>query len=386
MGTVHDEMIPQRGFLPVNARMSDNILIVYDSAQAQFLNNRVFLQRVADRYPGASFISRFADLVVRRSWRIVTGDVYLAQPEHTGTTLCISEMLTPYTQRILARGAVPAVLWSGESPNVAWRFYRNLGNISSSYAHALLFEGVRSRSRAASFHPLRWPNSEQASRHGLPWRDRELLVMVASNKRRYIVSSEHRYPAARVLLKWTAWQYLRATDSMFALRDLYGERLAAIRYFGGRSGFRLYGMGWDRPNGLAAPFWSAAKRSGAVPVEDKTGVLGRFRFCLCFENCIFPGYITEKIFDCFFGDCIPIYLGAPDITSFIPAEAFIDYRRFGHMTDLEEYLRSMTENEAKRFRDAACAFLNSSSFRAFRDDTVAHQLVEMCESALAAAS
>jgi hypothetical protein len=57
--------------------------------------------------------------------------------------------------------------------------------------------------------------------------------------------------------------------------------------------------------------------------------LEKYKFSICYENARdTPGYITEKIFDCFFAGCVPIYWGANNITDHIPKECFIDKRDF----------------------------------------------------------
>lgn len=38
------------------------------------------------------------------------------------------------------------------------------------------------------------------------------------------------------------------------------------------------------------------------------------------------GYMTKKLFDCLYVGTIPLHLGAPDISSLIPPEAYIDCR------------------------------------------------------------
>ena len=43
--------------------------------------------------------------------------------------------------------------------------------------------------------------------------------------------------------------------------------------------------------------------------RSKFDVLPQFRFCLCPENSIFPGYHTEKIVDAWYGGCVPLYCG-----------------------------------------------------------------------------
>ncbi|MDR3417027.1 MAG: glycosyltransferase family 10 [Nevskia sp.] len=43
--------------------------------------------------------------------------------------------------------------------------------------------------------------------------------------------------------------------------------------------------------------------------RSKFEVLPDFRFCLCPENGIYPGYHTEKLVDAWYGGCIPLYSG-----------------------------------------------------------------------------
>jgi hypothetical protein len=94
-------------------------------------------------------------------------------------------------------------------------------------------------------------------------------------------------------------------------------------------------------------------------------VLSGYRFALCFENTAFPGYVTEKIFDCFRAGCIPVYLGAPDITSLIPAGAFIDARDFSDLTGLESFMRHLRREVASDYVTAATDFMNSQRAEQF---------------------
>jgi hypothetical protein len=45
------------------------------------------------------------------------------------------------------------------------------------------------------------------------------------------------------------------------------------------------------------------------PVPDKFSVFGRYRFVLCFENDLYPGYVTEKPFDAWAAGSVPLYRG-----------------------------------------------------------------------------
>src|ERR1035437_3696472 len=94
----------------------------------------------------------------------------------------------------------------------------------------------------------------------------------------------------------------------------------------------------------------------------KHEILKNYQYGLCFENTIFPGYITEKIFDCILCGTIPIYFGAPDISEFIPPAVFIDFKKFSSFKELEHYLTNLPTSASKMYLDAAYDFVNSSSF------------------------
>jgi hypothetical protein len=108
----------------------------------------------------------------------------------------------------------------------------------------------------------------------------------------------------------------------------------------------------------------AAKRAfqGPIKPEEKIQVLSQYKFALCFENCVFPGYVTEKIFDCFLAGCIPIYFGAPDIEDFVPEGSFIDFRKYKSFNDLENDLLNFSEEQATVMLRKAKDFLASKDF------------------------
>lgn len=121
-------------------------------------------------------------------------------------------------------------------------------------------------------------------------------------------------------------------------RELYSERVRAIQWFEkyAPQDFDLYGTGWDIPavqigifGKLEKRFWRHAPRfmrpqpfpSYRGQVDRKRDVLLRTRFSICYENVRdMPGYITEKIFDCFFAGCVPVYWGANNVAEHIPSD------------------------------------------------------------------
>jgi len=80
--------------------------------------------------------------------------------------------------------------------------------------------------------------------------------------------------------------------------------------------------------------------------RDKKEELRNYKFALTFENSEDHSYITEKIFDAFAAGNIPIYLGAPDIQTYVPhRESFVDYRQMGSPERLALYLDAIVAND-----------------------------------------
>ena len=82
------------------------------------------------------------------------------------------------------------------------------------------------------------------------------------------------------------------------------------------------------------------------------------------------GYITEKIFDSFHAGCIPIYLGADNITNYIPQNCFIDKRMFKSYNELYVFLKTMTKHEYLTYLQNIKEFLNSDKAKLFTGENL----------------
>lgn len=183
--------------------------------------------------------------------------------------------------------------------------------------------------------------------------------------------------------------------------ELYTERLRAVEYFNRFGEIDLYGIGWEGPayrvttsslprraRALAHhtrrrwerlrpptdPLSVATRAAWRGPVASKADVLGRYTFAICFENMILEGWITEKIFDCFHAGAVPVYLGAPDIDRWIPADCYVDMRRFAGYDELRAFLRALGPREIEAYREAARDYLHSDAFRPFTKEAFADLL------------
>ena len=177
--------------------------------------------------------------------------------------------------------------------------------------------------------------------------------------------------------------------------ELYSERVRAIRWFEQHhpEDFDLYGNGWDRYRfegtflgikiarlnrltwltKLLRPHFPSYK--GAV--ASKRSTYQAYQFSICYENVKnVPGYITEKIFDCFLAGCVPVYLGADNIADHVPAETFIDKRKFNSYEKLYHYLKHMPPAEYLGYLGAIKNFLQSPKAYPFSADYFANLLIK----------
>ncbi len=141
--------------------------------------------------------------------------------------------------------------------------------------------------------------------------------------------------------------------------ELYSKRLEAIRWFEENypEDFEFYGIGWDEyriENKYINFLFKKLKLlkllklnfpSYKGKVDSKKEVLEKYKFAICYENARdISGYITEKIFDCFFAGCVPVYWGDNNITEHIPKECFVDKREFGSYEKLYQYMKNMSDD------------------------------------------
>jgi hypothetical protein len=181
--------------------------------------------------------------------------------------------------------------------------------------------------------------------------------------------------------------------------ELYSYRRQAIRYFEGQSvEFDLYGFGWDKgPSVLSKRDTLNALKSGQIisfakdwldvkkpyssyrgSVDDKYATMAGYKYSLCYENeHKVAGYLTEKIFDCFFTGTVPIYLGASNVTDYIPAGCFIDMRNFKDFAELNDYLANLSEKDWLAYQKAGQDYLKSDDFKAWQPEGLFQTIVDV---------
>lgn len=106
---------------------------------------------------------------------------------------------------------------------------------------------------------------------------------------------------------------------------------------------------------LDSPELSA--RNNASWHQSKINFLKNYKFNIAFENSAAPGYITEKLVDCYMANTVPIYWGSCGDISPYPKESMI-YANDYSMDDLIAKVKEVNEND-----DLYLSILRANPFR-----------------------
>ena len=177
--------------------------------------------------------------------------------------------------------------------------------------------------------------------------------------------------------------------------ELYSERIAAIRWFeqNAPEDFDLYGIEWDRvvnDGGLISRVlkkfdWTDRLFADRYPsykgrVESKKEVFANYKFSICYENAKgYRGYISEKIFDSMMGGCVPIYLGAPNVSEYVPRECYIDFNDFENYQELYTHINGMTDSKYLEYIKNIQRFLNGAGADQFEASSFAKIIIGCVE-------
>jgi glycosyl transferase family 10 (putative fucosyltransferase) len=95
-------------------------------------------------------------------------------------------------------------------------------------------------------------------------------------------------------------------------------------------------VGWSRAEGIELQ----ALGGGYRPFEKKYEGLAPYRFSVVIENSMEPNYFTEKLIDAILCDCVPIYLGCPNIERFFDISGMIVCK---NADDVRDAVKSASE-------------------------------------------
>lgn len=357
--------------------------IVYiEPPSHHFAGDRLF-QEDAVPFAGDRIMAPYAcvrEVLGARGVAVHTAD--LMPPAASGNRLLYVSIGNLADCRRLAerRDVTMSALFAMECPVMDPGLYRGLRDAQNVFRRIYSWSDSPSLERFTGgplrLEPFCWPQSYDDV-HEEIWRneDRRFMVMMNGNKQ-------------------------PALDS----QSLHAERLRALHYFEQFGEIDLYGREWDQaPHRVGRPgtpytvrrlerairtqwlrlrpdpLLQSARRAWKGATRSKSRTLGAYTFAICFENMTLKGWVTEKIFDCFFSGTIPIYRGATDVERRIPPDCFIDMRRFDSYAELRMFLKSLSSSELRGYRERARAYLRSDAFYPFSKQAFADVFLRIVE-------
>lgn len=361
---------------------ASGVALYIEPSSHHFLKGKLFIVNDG-RLNGDRINAPFAhlrDFFEARGIVVRTADFLPEKPNGTRNIYVSMGMLNNYPKLVSRPDVTLSAYFAMECPIVDPALFRALPDASRHFKRLMTWSDSDSLKPFVGselpFQSFRWPQSFDKV-HETVWdrKDRKFLVMINANK----------LPA----IYW---------------RELYTERLRAIEYFSRTDDIDLYGIGWNEPShhlGKSSmpytlrrakkyltvqwqrvfpdPTLVPARKVYRGPAASKSETLSRYTFALCFENMILKGWITEKIFDCFFAGTIPIYWGAPEITEYVPEDCFIDKRMFTTYEELGSFLKALSEKAITAYRENARDFIASSKFHPFRKQAFTDLFKEIVE-------
>lgn len=103
-------------------------------------------------------------------------------------------------------------------------------------------------------------------------------------------------------------------------------------------------------------------------VGDKLAFQKQYKFTLAIENSSSSGYVTEKIYDPFLAQSLPIYWGCPNISSYYHTNSIVNVMDYNSLDEVvEEIIRLDQDDDAYLKKVMSPFWLYGNSFEEFYD-------------------
>ena len=86
-------------------------------------------------------------------------------------------------------------------------------------------------------------------------------------------------------------------------------------------------------------------RAVGRPVASKFLVASKYRYTICFENDLYPGYVTEKLLDAYYCETVPIYWGDIGLQDVVNDKSYLNLRDYITLDSFKEKVTSIQFEE-----------------------------------------
>jgi hypothetical protein len=86
--------------------------------------------------------------------------------------------------------------------------------------------------------------------------------------------------------------------------------------------------------------------------KSKFALLPEYKFCLCPENSVYDGYVTEKLIDAYAGLTVPIYSGDISVAEDFNYRAFLNYQETKNMNWFVNFIKNIDTDDTQEMYKA----------------------------------
>jgi len=86
-------------------------------------------------------------------------------------------------------------------------------------------------------------------------------------------------------------------------------------------------------------------RAVGKPIDSKFDLVSDYKFMICFENDLYPGWVTEKPLHAWICNSIPLYWGDFGTENFVNERSLINYKNFPNMESMVNFVGNLRDDE-----------------------------------------
>jgi hypothetical protein len=134
--------------------------------------------------------------------------------------------------------------------------------------------------------------------------------------------------------------------------DLGDRRKFCVAFIGKAYPFRMHALSALSTIGKVDVFGGIARNTRQSRAEFKYDIAQKYKFVFCFENDLFPGYVTEKAPEAWATGAVPLYWGS-DPAGYLNPKSMLNLAEFASLEEYIERVREVNQSDREWTRIAS---------------------------------
>jgi hypothetical protein len=187
------------------------------------------------------------------------------------------------------------------------------------------------------------------------------------------ISASNLNPGKREQIKIDVLKSASVTEKRFCA-FLYSRAISfRNQFFHALSRYKHVDDLGSQPNGKTCSEKKELLKEENNYYDTAVKLYSKYKFVICFENCIMPGYVTEKLVNALLlPNVVPIYYGAPDVGQIFNSKRFINLADFESIETCVEFIAKIDQDDSlfQEFCRQPCLLVSPEKWIRFYLDPV----------------